>query len=145
MALTVGAVYDVNLLRKGHGPFCEAAATMPDVEWVLAGAWWDDTGSELQAKAPGESAVTGYLSDDDLDALFRRAGVYVQASLHEGFGMSLAEAMLAGAVPVVTAAGALPEVVGDTGVVIERGDGGEHCRRRGRGTGAGPGGPRRRA
>ena len=26
MALTVGAVYDVNLLRKGHGPFCEAAA-----------------------------------------------------------------------------------------------------------------------
>ncbi len=32
--------------------------------------------------------------------------------------MSLAEAMLAGAVPVVTAAGALPEVVGDTGVVI---------------------------
>ncbi len=32
--------------------------------------------------------------------------------------MSLAEAMLAGAVPVVTAAGALPEVVGDTGIVI---------------------------
>ena len=42
----------------------------------------------------------------------------MQASLHEGFGLSLAEAMLAGAVPVVTSAGALPEVVGDTGVTI---------------------------
>lgn len=122
MALTVGAVYDVNLLRKGHGPFCEAAASVPDTEWVLAGEWWDDTGSKLQADAPQNLSLTGYLSDDDLDDLFRKACVYVQASLHEGFGMSLAEAMLAGAVPVVTAAGALPEVVGETGVVIESQD-----------------------
>ena len=119
MSLTVGAVYDVNLLRKGHGPFCEAAAQLPDVEWVLAGKWIDDTGRELQAKGTENLRLTGFLSDDDLDNLFRRAGVYVQASQHEGFGMSLAEAMLAGAVPVVTSAGALPEVVGDTGVVIE--------------------------
>jgi glycosyltransferase involved in cell wall biosynthesis len=62
--------------------------------------------------------ITGRLSDEDLDALFRSAAVYVQASLHEGFGLSLAEAMLAGAVPVTTPAGALPEVVGDTGVTI---------------------------
>ena len=118
MALTVGAVYDVNLLRKGHGPFCEAAGQVPEVEWVLAGAWSDETGSELQAKAPKNLRLTGYLSDEELDGLFASAAVYVQASLHEGFGMSLAEAMLAGAVPIVTAAGALPEVVGDTGVVI---------------------------
>ena len=52
MALTVGAVYDVNLLRKGHGPFCEAAAASADVEWVLAGALWDDTGERAPAKAP---------------------------------------------------------------------------------------------
>lgn len=117
-ALSVGAVYSVNLARKGHGPFADAASELPDVEFVLAGEWWDETGKELQAKAPPNLRLTGYLSDDDLDALFRSAGVYVQASLHEGFGMSLAEAMLAGAVPVVTAAGALPEVVGNTGIVI---------------------------
>ena len=33
--------------------------------------------------------------------------------------MSLAEAMLAGCIPVVTRAGALPELVGDTGVYID--------------------------
>ena len=46
------------------------------------------------------------------------ATVYVQASAHEGFGMSLAEAMLAGCVPVVSEKGAIPEVVGSTGVYV---------------------------
>jgi glycosyltransferase involved in cell wall biosynthesis len=61
---------------------------------------------------------TGYLDDDTLDGCFRRAAVYVQPSRHEGFGLAVAEAMLARCVPVVTDAGALLEVVGDTGVVI---------------------------
>ena len=119
MALTVGAVYSVNLARKGHGPFVEAARELPDVEFVLAGEWWDETGAKLERSTAANVRLTGYLSDEELDALFRSAAVYVQASLHEGFGLSLAEAMLAGAVPVVTAAGALPEVVGGTGVVID--------------------------
>ena len=118
MALTVGAVYSVNLARKGHGPFVEAARELPDVEFVLAGEWWDDTGERLAGEAAPNVRITGRLSDEDLDALFRSAAVYVQASLHEGFGLSLAEAMLAGAVPVTTTAGALPEVVGETGVTI---------------------------
>jgi glycosyltransferase involved in cell wall biosynthesis len=118
MALTVGAVYDVNLARKGHGPFAESAGLLPDVEFVLAGAWVDGTGERLKASAPPNLELTGRLPDAALDELFRTAAVYVQASLQEGFGMSLAEAMLAGAVPVVTAAGAMPEVVGETGVVI---------------------------
>ena len=119
LALTVGAVYSVNLARKGHGPFVEAARLVPDVEFVLAGEWWDETGERLATSAAPNARLTGYLPDEELDALFRSAAVYVQASLHEGFGLSLAEAMLAGAVPVVTRAGALPEVVGDTGVVID--------------------------
>ncbi|MDQ3573027.1 MAG: glycosyltransferase family 4 protein [Actinomycetota bacterium] len=118
-ALTVGAVYSVNLTRKGHGSFVEAASGLPDVEFVLAGAWWDATGERLARESPSNVRLTGYLSDGELDELFRTSAVYVQPSLHEGFGMSLAEAMLAGAVPVVTRAGALPEVVGETGVVIE--------------------------
>ena len=118
MALSVGAVYSINLKRKGHGPFIEAAAELPDVDFVLAGEWWDETGERLSREAPANARLTGRLSDEDLDALFRSAAVYVQASAHEGFGLSLAEAMLAGAVPVTTSAGALPEVVGDTGVTI---------------------------
>ncbi len=118
MALTVGAVYSVNLARKGHGPFVEAARELPDVEFVLAGEWWDETGERLAAEAAPNVRVTGLAHRRGAGRAVRSAAVYVQASLHEGFGLSLAEAMLAGAVPVVTSAGALPEVVGGTGVTI---------------------------
>ncbi|MGI9557714.1 MAG: glycosyltransferase, partial [Solirubrobacterales bacterium] len=119
LALTVGVVYRENLLRKGHRPFVQAASKLPDVEFVLVGRREDDAGDELVREGGPNVKLTGWLDDAELDDYFRRAAVYVQASMHEGFGLSLAEAMLAGAVPVTTRAGALPEVVGDTGVTIE--------------------------
>ena len=118
MALSVGVVYRLNLERKGHRPFVEAARRLPDVEFVLAGKRVDDAIEELREMAGPNVTFTGYLDGDTLDSYFRRAAVYVQPSLHEGFGLAVAEAMLARCVPVVTDAGGLPEVVGDTGVVI---------------------------
>ena len=118
MALSVGVVYRLNLARKGHRPFVDAASHLPDVEFVLAGKWLDDAIEELRAGAGPNVTFTGYLDDETLDSYFRRAAVYVQPSRHEGFGLAVAEAMLARCVPVVTDAGALLEVVGDTGVVI---------------------------
>jgi glycosyltransferase involved in cell wall biosynthesis len=118
MALSVGVVYRLNLARKGHRPFVEAARHLPDVEFVLAGKWLDDAIEELRADAGLNVTFTGYLDDETLDSYFRQAAVYVQPSRHEGFGLAVAEAMLARCVPVVTDAGALLEVVGDTGVVI---------------------------
>jgi glycosyltransferase involved in cell wall biosynthesis len=119
LAVTVGSIDRPNLERKGLRAFAEAAAELPDVAFVLAGRFVDDAGDELRAHAPPNLRVTGWVEDDELLDLYRRAAVYVQASRHEGFGVSVAEAMLAGCVPVVTRAGALPEVVGDTGVQID--------------------------
>jgi glycosyltransferase involved in cell wall biosynthesis len=116
--LTVGVVHRWNLERKGHLAFVEAARELPEVEFVLAGSWEDDAIEVLRSRAGPNVTFTGYLSDADLDEQFRAATVYVQASWHEGFGLAVAEAMLAGAIPVVTSAGALPEVVGDTGIVV---------------------------
>ena len=65
---------------------------------------------------------TGWLSDEDLEALYARASVYVQASRHEGFGLAVAEAMLAGCVPVVMDVTAMPEVVDGAGVLISSQD-----------------------
>ena len=118
MALSVGVVDRRNLERKGQRPFTEAAARLPGVQFVLVGRWLDYAIEELRAVAGPNVTFTGYLDDQTLDGYFRRAAVYVQPSRHEGFGLSVAEAMLARCVPVVTDAGALLEVVGDTGVVI---------------------------
>ena len=118
MALTVGVVDQRNLGRKGIRTFVEAARSLPDVEFVVAGKDAGDGALEsLRAIAGPNVSFTGFVSDSELDDLYRRASVYVQASQHEGFGMSVAEAMLAGAIPVVSPSGALPEVVGDAGIV----------------------------
>jgi len=116
IALTVGIVIRDNLARKGLRPFVEAASSVSDAGFVIAGRWADGTHDELAARAPLNVRFTGWLPDEELDDWYRRAAVYVQPSLHEGFGMSVAEAMLAGCVPVVSTAGALPEVVGDAGI-----------------------------
>ena len=119
IALTVSNVARIALERKGLRVFVEAAAHLPDVDFVLVGRWADDAVEELRSLAAPNVRFAGHVTDEELDELYRRASVYVQASRHEGFGMSVAEAMLGGAVPVVTRAGALPEVVGDAGIYVD--------------------------
>jgi glycosyltransferase involved in cell wall biosynthesis len=119
MVLTVGNVDRSNLQRKGHQSFIRAAALMPDVSFVLVGNWKDDAIAHLRSISPPNVVFTGWLSDEELLDYYRKASVYVQASLHEGFGLSVAEAMLAGCVPVVTRAGSLPEVTGDCGIFVD--------------------------
>jgi glycosyltransferase involved in cell wall biosynthesis len=114
-ALTVGVIDRANLERKGLLAFAGAAALLPGVPFTLAGRVDDEAAAgELDPAA----RQVGFVDDDELARLYAGAAVYVQASRHEGFGMAVAEAMAAGCVPVVTASGALPEVVGDAGVVV---------------------------
>jgi glycosyltransferase involved in cell wall biosynthesis len=65
---------------------------------------------------------TGFLNDNDLAWLYRRATVFVFPSLYEGFGLPVLEAMAAGACVVVRNASAMAEVVGDAGVLVETKD-----------------------
>lgn len=62
---------------------------------------------------------TGYLSDEDLVALFASTAALVFPSLWEGFGLPAVEAMSCG-VPVLSSdRGSLPEVVGDAGLYFD--------------------------
>ena len=119
LAITVGNVDAVNLERKGLRSFVLAAAELPDVRFEVVGRDVDGAAAKLRAVAGPNVEVAGFVGQAELEARLRRAAVYVQASQHEGFGVSVAEAMLAGAIPVVTSAGALPEVVGDVGIVVD--------------------------
>ncbi|NKB77835.1 MAG: glycosyltransferase [Gammaproteobacteria bacterium] len=61
---------------------------------------------------------TGYVSREDLPALYSGATIFVYPSRYEGFGLPPLEAMACG-VPVVTSSvSSLPEVVGDAGVLV---------------------------
>jgi glycosyltransferase involved in cell wall biosynthesis len=119
LALTVGHLVSSTLMQKGHQPFVDAARHLPDVRFVFVGRWHDDAIEQLRGRAGPNVEFTGWLSDADLERMYRRASVYVQASRHEGFGLAVAEAMLAGCVPVVMDATAMPEVVDGAGVLID--------------------------
>lgn len=118
IATTVGYVRRGNLERKGLEVFVRAAARLPTMKFFLVGAWLDDSIEYLKSIASPNVTFTGFLSDERLLDLLRKTSVYVQASTHEGFGCSLAEAMLCGCVPVVSDRGAIPEVVGDSGIYV---------------------------
>lgn len=65
---------------------------------------------------------TGRIRDEEFVAQYARAAVAVVPSIYEGFGLPAGEAM-ACAVPVIaTTGGALPEVVGDAGLLVPPAD-----------------------
>jgi glycosyltransferase involved in cell wall biosynthesis len=60
-----------------------------------------------------------YVPRRDLPALYRAAHLYVSVSFLEGFGLTPLEAMSCGTPVIVSQGGALPEVVGGAGIIIE--------------------------
>ncbi|HCL79908.1 MAG TPA: hypothetical protein DIC53_08075 [Synergistaceae bacterium] len=57
---------------------------------------------ERRPRLSGRVEFPGFLSDNDLDRLYRTCDLYVNPSLFEGFGMTAVEAMIKGA-PVLVA------------------------------------------
>ena len=67
-------------------------------------------------------SFTGRISDDDLVDHYARASLAVVPSEYEGFGLPVGEAMACGVPVVSSTGGALPEVVGDAGVLVPPAD-----------------------
>jgi glycosyltransferase involved in cell wall biosynthesis len=67
----------------------------------------------------GRVSVPGYVPHADRRALFERASIVVIPSWFEGFGLTALEAMAVGVPVVASRRGALPEVIGDAGVLVE--------------------------
>jgi glycosyltransferase involved in cell wall biosynthesis len=67
----------------------------------------------------GTVHLAGGVPDEDLVALYNGAFAYVHASRHEGFGLPVLEALRCGTPVVAHRATALPEVVGDAGLLID--------------------------
>jgi len=66
----------------------------------------------------------GRVEDQDFPLHYARASLAVVSSIYEGFGFPAGEAMACGTPVVATTGGALPEVVGDAGVLVPPADAG---------------------
>jgi glycosyltransferase involved in cell wall biosynthesis len=120
--LSVGALQ----LRKNTGRLVEAFERLnrPDWRLILAGSPSGYGATQILEQIERSGArerieVAGYVSGRELSALYQRAKVFAFASLDEGFGIPVLEAMANG-VPVITSnRSALPEVCGDAALMID--------------------------
>jgi glycosyltransferase involved in cell wall biosynthesis len=90
---------------------------------ALAGPDWG-AGHQIadEAAACGVSdriRILGRVDDDALRALMAGADAALMLGLHEGFGLPALEALACGKPVLAARAGALPEVVGDLGVLCD--------------------------
>ncbi|MDO8887053.1 MAG: glycosyltransferase family 4 protein [Hydrogenophaga sp.] len=104
--------------RKGHALLLQALAGLPHLDWTLhnvGSATRDpDTAAQLQAQAAPLGDRVQWHGEVDAQALhehFAAADVFVLASLHEGFGMVITEALAHGLPVVASDAGALAQTL----------------------------------
>lgn len=117
--LTVGMVDALSSLVKGHFVFIEVARYLPDIRFILCGQHKDGTIHKLQKKAPKNVEFIDHSTRESIFNLYSESMIYAQLSYDESFGVAVAEAMSYGCIPVVTNCGALPEIVGDTGLILQ--------------------------
>jgi glycosyltransferase involved in cell wall biosynthesis/SAM-dependent methyltransferase len=66
--------------------------------------------------------LTGFVSEEELAALYNAATLVVHPSRYEGFGLPVVEAMQCGAPVITTTSSSLPEAGGDAAVLIDPDD-----------------------
>jgi glycosyltransferase involved in cell wall biosynthesis len=121
IVLCVGAIQR----RKNIARLVKAFERMPD-PWrlVLAGAA-DGFGAEEELRAVEQSParsridVLGYVSSEQLEALYLRAGIFAFPSLDEGFGMPVLDAMAHGIPVIASHTSAMPEVAGEAALLVD--------------------------
>jgi glycosyltransferase involved in cell wall biosynthesis len=94
---------------------------IPDIHLTVLGKLKEDGDT---AKLVEELKLTPHLTfvsgieTEELVKLYAQASVVVVPSIYEGFGLPAGEAMACGVPVISTTGGALPEVVGDDGVLV---------------------------
>jgi glycosyltransferase involved in cell wall biosynthesis len=112
--LRVIAAFDAVLRRS---------PAVSDLQLVLAGqpGWRAAAIGQAVASSPNREHIRllGYVPDEDLAALMTGSQAVVYASLYEGFGLPVVEAMACGAPVVTSNVSSMPEVAGDAGILVD--------------------------
>ena len=119
--LSVGTVQP----RKNYQMLIQAFAPLAD-KWphnlyIAGGKGWlyDEMTAEIEKQGLANRVrFIGFVDDEDLPTLYSGAGLYLFPSLYEGFGLPMLEAMACGVPVIASDVSSLPEVGGETAVML---------------------------
>ena len=118
---TVCANYS-NLKRINSNKFDKNSGNS-DIYLVIAGkkGWmYDEIFQKVKELNLEKNVIfTGYVPDEDLPVLYKGAKCFVLASLYEGFGIPVLEAMSFGCPVVISNVSSLPEIGGKAAVYVD--------------------------
>lgn len=123
--LTVGTLEPRKNLSVLVTAFAEVASARPQskTQLVIAGGrgWLSVSLFEVIKKSPVRERIvlTGYLHDDELQALYSSCRAFVYPSIHEGFGLPPLEAMACGAPVVASRIPSLEETTGGAALLFD--------------------------
>lgn len=103
-----------------------AARQIGELQLVMIGVSDAPTRAALETEARrsgyADAILLQYIDESALEALYRHAQCLVYASLYEGFGLPLLEAMARGVAVISSNVSSLPEVAGDAALLVDPND-----------------------
>lgn len=111
-------VLHVSLAAKRKNPAAIVkVANRLDHRFVIAGSGWDEHVPDRPETKNVE--IMGYVPEDELVDLYKRAAVFYFPTLHDGFSLPVLEAMAAGCAVVTSDVYSVPEVADDAAVLCD--------------------------
>jgi glycosyltransferase involved in cell wall biosynthesis len=105
-------------MLKGGDLIMELAKRFPECIFKIAGM----NKPELFNLKSENVHFLGNLNPEKLKAEYQKVNFYFQLSVFEGFGCALCEAMLCGCTPIGSKVNIIPEIIGETGYILEHRD-----------------------
>jgi len=116
--LTICGTKKINICkRKGVDFYLKIAETLPDIEFLIVGLRGPAMDWAIKRK-PNNVVLFGKTNPGKLRELLNSTKVICQFSRYEAFGLALAEGMAMGCIPVGYNFGGTPEIIGETGFLI---------------------------
>lgn len=116
----MGLVIDsfIDFCKKNKASDCSLVLVGPK------GVFFDETMQKINNAGVHKDRIilTGFITDDELIALYSLCTAYVFMSHYEGFGLTVLEAMGCGAPIIVSNVSSLPEVAGGAAILVEPND-----------------------
>ena len=115
--ITVSGAWEYSFQQqlKGIDLILEVASMFPDCEFIILGV---DNQSRIQTQS-AKVKILHAVKNEELIDIFSECEFYLQLSMAEGFPNSLCEAMLCECIPIGSNVFSIPEIIGDSGFVLQ--------------------------